>query len=55
MPPGGDVAGVIEKAEDHKLPIEQAVKIATETCLGLVSLRRTRPSRNGVVTEPHIQ
>jgi tetratricopeptide (TPR) repeat protein len=33
--PGGDVEGVIEDAEDHKLPIEQAVKIATETCLGL--------------------
>ncbi len=27
--------GVIEEAEDHKLSIEQAVKIATETCLGL--------------------
>jgi tetratricopeptide (TPR) repeat protein len=33
--PGGDVEGVIEKAPDHKLSIEQAVKIATETCLGL--------------------
>jgi tetratricopeptide (TPR) repeat protein len=33
--PGGDVEGVIEDAEDHKLSIEQAVKIATETCLGL--------------------
>jgi tetratricopeptide (TPR) repeat protein len=33
--PLGDVEGVIEKAEGHKLPIEQAVRIATETCLGL--------------------
>ena len=33
--PGGDVEGVIEDAPDHKLSIEQAVKIATETCLGL--------------------
>ncbi len=33
--PGGDVEGVIEQAEDHKLSIEQAVKIATETCMGL--------------------
>ncbi len=33
--PGGDVEGVIEDAPEHKLSIEQAVKIATETCLGL--------------------
>jgi len=33
--PGGDVEGVIEDAPEHKLPIEQAVKIAIETCLGL--------------------
>ena len=33
--PGGDVEGVIEEAPDHKLSIEQAVKIATETCEGL--------------------
>jgi tetratricopeptide (TPR) repeat protein len=33
--PGGDVEGVIEKAEGHKLPVEQAVKIAAEVCLGL--------------------
>ncbi len=33
--PGGDVEGIIEEAEDHKLSIEQAVKIATETCMGL--------------------
>jgi len=32
---GGDVEGVIEKAPEHKLPIEQAVKIAVETCMGL--------------------
>ena len=31
---GGDVEGVIEKAEDHRLPLEQAVKIAQETCRG---------------------
>src|SRR5688572_27939483 len=32
---GGDVEGIIEKAPEHKLPLEQAIKIATETCLGL--------------------
>ena len=32
---GGDVEGVIEKAPEHKLPIERAVKIAIDTCLGL--------------------
>ncbi len=33
--PGGDVEGIIEDAPDHKLSIEQAVKIASETCMGL--------------------
>jgi tetratricopeptide (TPR) repeat protein len=33
--PGGDIEGVIEKAEDHRLPIEQAIKFAIETCEGL--------------------
>ncbi len=32
---GGDIEGVIEKAEDHKLPVEEAIRIATETCEGL--------------------
>ena len=32
---GGDVEGVIERAEDHKLSIEEAIRIATETCEGL--------------------
>jgi hypothetical protein len=32
---GGDVEGVIEKAPEHKLPLEQAIKIAVEACLGL--------------------
>ena len=32
---GGDVEGVIEKAPDHRLPIEKAVNIAVETCRGL--------------------
>ena len=32
---GGDVKDVIEKTEEHKLPIEQVIKIATETCQGL--------------------
>ena len=31
---GGDVEGVIEKAPDHRLTIERAVKIAIDTCLG---------------------
>jgi serine/threonine protein kinase len=32
---GGDVEGAIEKAEGHKLPLEQALRIAIETCQGL--------------------
>jgi serine/threonine-protein kinase len=32
---GGDVEGVIEDAEDHRLPLDQAVKIAQETCRGM--------------------
>ena len=32
---GGDVEGVIEDAEGHRLPLERAVNIAVETCRGL--------------------
>ena len=32
---GGDVEGLIERAPEHRLPVEQALKIATEVCLGL--------------------
>ena len=32
---GGDVEGVIEGATDHRLPLEQALRIARETCQGL--------------------
>ena len=32
---GGDVEGVIEKATDHRAPLEQAIGIARETCQGL--------------------
>ena len=32
---GGDVEGVIEDAEDHRLPMEQAIKISQETCRGM--------------------
>ncbi|HLF76137.1 MAG TPA: protein kinase [Dehalococcoidia bacterium] len=32
---GGDVEGVIERAPEHKLPLEQALRIAIETCQGL--------------------
>lgn len=32
---GGDVEGVIENATDHRLPLEQAIEIARETCRGL--------------------
>ena len=32
---GRDVEWVIESAEDHRLPMGQAIKIAQETCLGL--------------------
>ncbi|MFP3898815.1 MAG: protein kinase domain-containing protein [Dehalococcoidia bacterium] len=33
--PGGDVEGLIEKAPEHRLPIEQAMKIVREVCRGL--------------------
>ncbi len=33
---GGDVEGLIEKALEHKLPFEQAIRIADEVCRGLV-------------------
>ncbi|MFQ6027163.1 MAG: protein kinase, partial [Dehalococcoidia bacterium] len=32
---GGDLEGMLEDAPDHRLPLEQAIKIAVETCLGL--------------------
>ena len=32
---GGDVEGIVEDAPDHKLPLEQAISIAVETCRGL--------------------
>ena len=32
---GGDVEGVIEDAGDHRLSLEQAIKIAQETCRGM--------------------
>ena len=32
---GGDVEGIIENAPDHRLPLEQAITIAQETCRGL--------------------
>ena len=32
---GGDVEGLIEDAEGHRLPLAQAVSIAAETCRGL--------------------
>ena len=32
---GGDVEGVIEDAQDHRLLLEQAIKIAQETCRGM--------------------
>ena len=32
---GGDVEGVIEEDTDHRLPLEQAIEIAKETCRGL--------------------
>jgi len=32
---GGDVEGVIENADDHRLSLEQAIGIAKETCRGL--------------------
>jgi len=33
--PGGDVEGFIEKAPEHRLPLEQAISIAKSVCQGL--------------------
>ena len=33
---GGDVEGLIEKAPDHKLPLDQTISIARAVCRGLV-------------------
>ena len=33
--PGGDVGSLISAAEDHRLPLEQAIDLATQVCLGL--------------------
>ena len=32
---GGDVEGAVEDAPDHRLPLEQSINIAQETCRGL--------------------
>ena len=32
---GGDVAGLIEKAEDRRLPVERTLRIARDVCRGL--------------------
>ena len=32
---GGDVESLIQNADDHRLPLEQAIKISQETCRGL--------------------
>jgi len=32
---GGDVEGLIENADGHRLPLEQAINIAQETCRGM--------------------
>ena len=31
---GGDVEGFIEKAEDHRIPLERAIDVAKEVCRG---------------------
>jgi tetratricopeptide (TPR) repeat protein len=33
--PGGDVEGLLDKGDGHRLPIEQAIKLAVDTCHGL--------------------
>jgi eukaryotic-like serine/threonine-protein kinase len=33
--PGGDVEGLIEKASDHRLPLDKALEIARSVCRGL--------------------
>src|SRR5207248_1492668 len=32
---GGDVEGLIEKGQGHKLPLDRALQVAIETCAGL--------------------
>ena len=33
--PGGDVGTLLEQAEDHRLPLEQAVDLSMQVCRGL--------------------
>ena len=33
--PGGDVESLLESAEDHRLPLEQAIDLAMQVCQGL--------------------
>ncbi len=33
--PGGDVEALLESAEDHRLPLEQAIDLASQICRGL--------------------
>ena len=33
--PGGDVESLIAAAEDHRLPLEHAIEVATQICRGL--------------------
>ena len=33
--PGGDVEGLLEQADDHRLPLEQAIDMAAQICRGL--------------------
>ncbi len=42
---GGDVEGLIEDAADHRLPLEQAIRIAQETCRGLEFAHGRSPRR----------
>ena len=42
---GGDVEGVIEDADDHRLPLEQAISIAVETCRGEPGIGKTRTAQ----------
>jgi len=32
---GGDVGGIIDRAADHRIPLDQTIDIAKETCRGL--------------------
>ena len=41
---GGDVEGLLEKAEDQRLPVERTLAVAKDVCRGLAFIHSTASS-----------